>query len=248
MNTRFDTKKRMRLALVFLPVVLAVLALALVSCEKKEEKATAPEEDTLEWNIGVTYPHYSDDFIDQMNQRYFDRPEIPAVLALLDLSDGTVAADVGCGPGAFTFPIARAVGPSGKVYATDIQARMIDSVKEHMADPKRNPYGNVVPVVNRPDDVTLDADSIDVIWLSQVHFHNGPTLLDANKRMIASVFRAVKPGGRLVIGDEPHAQTPDPAPNIIRHYTAAGFVLEKGPIQDTATPTTFYLVFRKPAK
>ena len=35
------------------------------------------------------------------------------VLALLALRSGHIAADVGCGPGYYTLPIARAVAPEG---------------------------------------------------------------------------------------------------------------------------------------
>ena len=156
--------------------------------------------------------------------------------------------DIGCGVGSFTFPIARAVGKTGKVYAVDIQAKMIEVVRRHMADPKENPYGNVTALVSRVDDATIPAETLDVVWLSQVHFHNFPDLLEANRRMIRSVFTCLKPGGRLVIGDETSDMTPHPEPQIARHYQEAGFVLEKGPERDPLIATTFYFWFHRPAR
>jgi len=214
-----------------------------VSCQDSEEDEATGEK---AYQLGTTYAHYSDSFIEQSEKLYYGRPEIPTVLKLLDLKEGTVVGDIGCGVGAFTFPIAQAVGKTGKVYAVDIQAKEIDVVQKNMKKPELNPHNNIVALVNRPDDTLLPPDSLDVAWVSQVHFHNIPDLLEANKRMIASIFRTVKPGGRLVIGDEPNEHTPNPEPNIIRHYTEAGFVKEKGPQTDPDSPTTFYISFRKP--
>ena len=47
------------------------------------------------------------------------------VVAALKLEPGERAADVGCGPGYFTLPIANAVGPTGKVWAVDIEPQML---------------------------------------------------------------------------------------------------------------------------
>jgi len=43
--------------------------------------------------------------------------------------EGQTAADLGCGPGFFTIPMARMVGESGRVIAADRQGRMLDYVR-----------------------------------------------------------------------------------------------------------------------
>lgn len=45
------------------------------------------------------------------------------------VSRGDVVADLGCGPGFYTFPMAKVVGPDGKVYAVDSDEKMIKAVK-----------------------------------------------------------------------------------------------------------------------
>ncbi len=46
------------------------------------------------------------------------------------VSRGQTVADLGCGPGYYTFPLAEAVGPEGKVYAVDSDERPIRTVKK----------------------------------------------------------------------------------------------------------------------
>src|SRR5262249_50516052 len=55
------------------------------------------------------------------------------VIKTMGLRDGDVVADVGCGTGFFARRMARAVGPSGKVYGVDIQPEMLDLMKEYVA-------------------------------------------------------------------------------------------------------------------
>ncbi len=49
------------------------------------------------------------------------------------VSEGKVVADLGCGPGYFTLPLAKIVGQRGKVYAVDFDAKQIERVKEKAA-------------------------------------------------------------------------------------------------------------------
>src|SRR5689334_9859188 len=63
-----------------------------------------------------------------------DRPaEADDVLALIGARAGETIADVGCGRGTWTFMLAQAVGPSGKVFAVDIDAKVLEAVDERIA-------------------------------------------------------------------------------------------------------------------
>src|SRR5690242_2575075 len=55
------------------------------------------------------------------------------VIETLNLRPGDTAADVGCGDGFYTIPLARSLGPSGKVYAEDISDEALIKLKEHLA-------------------------------------------------------------------------------------------------------------------
>lgn len=201
--------------------------------------------DALLQQLSMTYPTYDASFLARSEQKYYNRPEIPFVLEFLEITSGQSLADIGCGVGAYTFPIARALGTTGRLYAIDVQAAAIEVVNEHARSKLLNPFDNIITFVNAPDDAKLPPRSIDTIWLSQVHFHNGPLLMEENIRMIKSMYTALKPGGILAIGDE--SIVPEHVPDtIVRHYTTYGFVLVEGPFYNTNPKTTFYLKFRKP--
>ncbi len=57
-----------------------------------------------------------------------------ALLNLLGLFSGMVVADLGCGSGIFAVEMARLVGPSGKVHAVDLQARMLRHATARVTD------------------------------------------------------------------------------------------------------------------
>src|SRR5215471_546317 len=54
------------------------------------------------------------------------------VVALLGLKSGDTAADVGCGDGFYTVPLARSLGPSGRVYAEDISDGQLSKLRQRL--------------------------------------------------------------------------------------------------------------------
>lgn len=109
----------------------------------------------------------------------------------LDLKPGMVAADVGAGSGYYTVRMARKVGPAGKVFATDIQAGMLDILKRRMS---REGVENVVPVLGAPDDPRLPAGAIDLALMVDVYHE-----LAAPQVFVRRLRDALKPDGRLVL-------------------------------------------------
>src|SRR3954454_11582747 len=64
-------------------------------------------------------------------------------IALLNLAKGATVADVGAGNGYITWRLAERVGPTGKVYAVDVQPEMLEQLRRNMAQRKLK---NVEPV------------------------------------------------------------------------------------------------------
>ncbi len=128
----------------------------------------------------------------------WQKPE--AVIRALGLRRGQVVADVGAGPGYFTLRLARAVGPSGHVYAVDPEPAVLDVLRGRVA---ASGARNITPVLGRADDPSLPPRCCHVALIVDAyhHFANGPVFL----RRLA---RALAPGGRLVAIDFEKRETP----------------------------------------
>ncbi len=112
------------------------------------------------------------------------------LLRALRLEPGMVVADVGAGTGWYARRIAPLVAPGGRVLAVDVQPEMV----EMLAEVARRPgLGNIVPVLGVADDVRLPAASVDLALMVDVYHE-----LEFPYELLASLVRAVKPGGRIV--------------------------------------------------
>jgi ubiquinone/menaquinone biosynthesis C-methylase UbiE len=90
------------------------------------------------------------------------------VIETLRLRAGDRVADIGAGDGYFTFWLADAVGPAGRVYAIDVDA---DAVKRVQAAARQRGYANVVAVLAKPEDPMLPDGSIDLAFLCNAYHH-----------------------------------------------------------------------------
>ena len=88
----------------------------------------------------------------QLNPRRARWQKPAAVVRALGLRRGQVIAEVGSGPGYFTPRLARAVGPSGHVYALDPEPAVLDVMRRRL---KQARVRNVTPVLSRDDDPCL---------------------------------------------------------------------------------------------
>ncbi len=121
------------------------------------------------------------------------------VVWALGLRPGQVACDVGAGPGYFTLRLARAVGPSGRVYAVDVEPKILDALRERLA---ASGLRNVTPVLALADDPLLAPRSCDLVLVVDAyhHFPDRPNYLN---RLTA----LLRPGGRLANVDWHKRQT-----------------------------------------
>jgi SAM-dependent methyltransferase len=128
---------------------------------------------------------------------WLNRPEreeeerLSKLLELLDLQPGQAVADIGAGSGVITEKLARAVGPTGKVFAVDIQDEMLALIRERMKEQK---IENVVPVLGEITTPKLEPGSTDLALLVDV-YHEFSHPYEMTKAMAESL----KPGGRIVL-------------------------------------------------
>ena len=106
---------------------------------------------------------------------------------------GQAIADVGAGTGLFTRLFAARVGPQGRVYAVDIARAFVNGNLERARAAR---LGNVVGVVSTQADTRLEAGSVDIAFICDAYHH-----FEDPKAMLASIRRALRPGGMLVVID-----------------------------------------------
>jgi ubiquinone/menaquinone biosynthesis C-methylase UbiE len=155
----------------------------------------------------------------RMVERHLDRKRAAwqrpaAVMGALGLRRGQVVAEIGSGPGYFTLRLARAVGPSGHVYAVDPEPAMLEVLRDRL---RRAGLRNVTPVLGLDADPLLPSNAchLAVIVNAYHHFPNGPAML----RRLA---RALGRGGRVVNIDWAARETPV-GPPLERRITPATF-------------------------
>ena len=79
------------------------------------------------------------------------------------VDEGDVVADLGCGPGFFTFPMAELVGRGGKVYAVDFDSEAVESVARKAKD--RNLDGVIETRVSSAAEIDFVPDgSVDFVF------------------------------------------------------------------------------------
>ena len=121
--------------------------------------------------------------------------EIPKLVQLLNLKPGMSVADVGAGFGAWTVRFAKVVGPSGRVYSTDIGAAQLASLRDYT---KREGLTNVTVLEGAAETTNLPAGCCDAILIRDAYHH-----LTQPEKILASMAAALKPGGRLAVIDFP---------------------------------------------
>ncbi len=121
--------------------------------------------------------------------------EIERLTDLLGWHEGRVVADVGAGGGAMAFQAAERVGPSGHVFASEVDPGKVERIRSRAA--KRG-LTNLTVVAAGAHDSGLPAESCDAILLRGSYHH----FIDP-EGLNASLYRALRPGGILVALDFP---------------------------------------------
>ncbi len=147
---------------------------------------------TGKWFLGREIAHFmSHQGAPWLEREERETEEAPQRLVeALGLKSGDRVGDVGAGSGYLTWRMARAVGPTGRVYANDIQPEMIAILRTNL---QVRGITNVVPVLGTATDPRLPANALDLILLVDV-YHECDHPWEMTRRMTD----ALKPGGRLV--------------------------------------------------
>jgi ubiquinone/menaquinone biosynthesis C-methylase UbiE len=168
----------------------------------------------------------------------WQKPE--EVVKTLGLRPGMNVADIGAGTGYFNRFLAAAVAPGGKVYAADIEPKMVEHMKER-AEKEKTP--NVVPVLAEPDDPKLPEGAIDVVLICNTYHH-----FDNRLAYFDRIRKKLRPGGRIAIVDFQKRDLPVgpamehklPRDHVVAEMEKAGYKLASEP---TFLPYQYFLIF-----
>jgi ubiquinone/menaquinone biosynthesis C-methylase UbiE len=138
------------------------------------------------------------------NPRRDSIEEPERVMEATGVKPGMAIGEVGAGSGYFTFWLSRGVGPTGKVYANDIDRSALASLER-----RRDSEGvaNIETVLGTVEDPRLPAGALDMVFMVN-SFHD----LERPVELLANLLPALKPDGTVVIMDR------DPARAGDRHF------------------------------
>ena len=98
--------------------------------------------------------------------------------------------DVATGSGDLALALARAVGPGGEIWATDVNRRMLERGRDRLLD-----AGVVVPAVQcDAERLPFPAERFDCVTVAF-----GLRNMTHKERALAEMARVLRPGGRLVV-------------------------------------------------
>ena len=134
------------------------------------------------------------------------------VMDSLGVTSGTIVADIGAGGGWFTIKLANRVGPTGLVYAEDIQREMIESINRRV---NRTNLSNVETIIGTSNNPKIPTP-VDAVLMVDVYGE-----VEDPMALLRNVIPQLKKGGRI---------------GIVEHRLDGGG--PGPPLQDRVTPET----------
>ncbi|MGH7527927.1 MAG: class I SAM-dependent methyltransferase [Gemmatimonadales bacterium] len=173
------------------------------------------------------------------------------LVTALKLHDGQTVADIGAGGGQLTVALAREVGPSGRVYATELDSNRLRDIRQATDSAGLK---NVSVIEAHATRTNLPERCCDALLLRRVYHHFGnPHLMNTSMR------QSLKPGGLLAVIDcaPDSAESADPSKRdtgdqhgvtsatVVRELSQAGF--EVVAVEEGTRAGRFMVVVRRPS-
>ena len=138
--------------------------------------------------INVGYPKEILDNLPQTLTESFTGANNPQ--PFIELKEGEIVLDLGCGAGLDLYFYAKSVGNKGKVYGLDISVDMVEKAKHNM---QLAGIDNAELVCGSSDHLPFKNDFFDVVASNGIY-----NLSPDKENVMKEVYRVLKPGGRTV--------------------------------------------------
>ncbi len=131
-------------------------------------------------------------------------------VALASLAEGEVVLDLGSGAGFDCFLAAKKVGSRGRVIGVDMTPEMLEKARDNA---RKTGAANVEFRLGEIENLPVADNSVDAV-ISNCVINLAPD----KARVFAEAFRALKPGGRLMVSD---LVLTEPLPKVVQESVAA---------------------------
>ncbi len=129
--------------------------------------------------------------IEAWEKRTFIKQPPEKVMDAAGIKPGMIIGEVGAGRGRFTMHLARRVGTRGKILANDIDAEVLDYLRERC---KRAGINNVEIILGEVDDPHLPEGALDMVFMVWTYHY-----FDQPLTMLKKLYPTLKPGGTMVL-------------------------------------------------
>ena len=120
------------------------------------------------------------------------------VVAALMLPEDAIVADLGCGPGVFTVPLAQELR-KGVVYAVDVEPQQLDALRQRLIEEDLH---NVVPVLASYSTPHLPPARLNLVLLVDTYHH-----IEDRIEYFRQLRTVLRPGGRIAIIESKAAES-----------------------------------------
>lgn len=113
----------------------------------------------------------------------------------LPLNPLQTVVDLGCGFGNYSFAISQKVGPTGRVYAVDVDKEILESVYTRIGELRAH---NVIPIYADAEHslTEIPASSCDIVFINNVLGYN-----DNYHAIISNALFTLRDNGKIIVLD-----------------------------------------------
>ncbi len=181
------------------------------------------------------FPPYFAFFIDNPFRRLLINRK--AFLSRMGIREGDRVFELGCGPGFFTEVLSEIVGEKGRVYAQDVEEKMLERLKRKFG---ALPYRNVVPLLCDSAALELPDGSCDVAFCANVFeeiYEEGGL-----KESVKEIDRILRKGGLVIVKEHRFGGTRKVMDLVKGLFSTMGYTIDL----DEKRPLSYHFRLRKP--